>query len=65
LGVSEPPPTTTPAKTPPVTIDAPRLSREERATMLRILRSGILREAGAEPAAEAREIERQAKDHGR
>jgi hypothetical protein len=37
---------------PPVTIDTSHLSSEDRATMLRILRSGILRytDGGPEPA---------------
>ena len=37
---------------PPVTIDTSHLSSEDRATMLRILRSGVLRYTEGEPAAD-------------
>jgi len=46
-------------------IETSRLSATDRETMLRTLRSGILREADPEPASERPEIERQAEDQGR
>jgi hypothetical protein len=50
---------------PAVTIHTSHLSPEDRAHMLRILRTGVLREADPEPASETPEIEGQAEDQGR